>query len=750
MDTHSRFICSIISKHPACKNAPPFFSILCALLIGSCTLIQNESSGAGSFDTLSWNKLEQSYPLINHWHFRHGDSLAWALPDYDDNHWEKLYEDSDRTKALSVYADQYGVMWFRVHLWADTSMVSKMLALSTNLLGACEIYMDGKLVRTIGTLGISRKKEVSGFRIKSIPLPFSWDRPGAHLLAFRITNYSEKEKAYYIHFSSNTGFIQFESKISKLDNEMNGLLDFSDESKILIFSGIFITLTLFHFVLFLYYRKNRTNLYYSLFTFFLSIIFFGSYQIISGTDLHATQQIVLLEMCAVFLAPLFFLALLYQVFYKRLLPVYWILIVLLVAAGLFLFYTENKSIGGLLIAIFLIGVIIETIRIFVRAWVKKKDGAGIFLLGILFPPIGTLLLWIISIIAGKIGLPGWEKSLSRILEQFFGYAMLLSVSVSMTIYLARDFARMNKKLQLQLREIKQLFEKTVVQESERKRILENQKTELERKVIERTAEVTEQKGEIERKNRDILDNLNYAKRIQSAILPETSLIHNSLPDSFILYRPKDIVSGDFYTFSHKDNRILLSVADCTGHGVTGAFMSMIGSSQLNQIINERGITQPAKILNHLNTGIAEALKQNATDVNDGMDIALCSFSPDTRSLEFAGANRPMWLIRGGEWFEIKPDKLAIGGFRVQREAVFTNHEIQLQPGDAIYLFTDGFADQFGGPDGKKMLSKRFRELLISMQSESMQEQERKLNHYFDKWKNSLEQVDDVLVIGIRI
>ncbi|HRH65547.1 MAG TPA: SpoIIE family protein phosphatase, partial [Bacteroidia bacterium] len=317
-------------------------------------------------------------------------------------------------------------------------------------------------------------------------------------------------------------------------------------------------------------------------------------------------------------------------------------------------------------------------------------------------------------------------------------------------YLARDFARMNKKLQLQLREIKQLFEKTVVQESERKRILENQKTELERKVIERTAEVTEQKGEIERKNRDILDNLNYAKRIQSAILPETSLIHNSLPDSFILYRPKDIVSGDFYTFSHKDNRILLSVADCTGHGVTGAFMSMIGSSQLNQIINERGITQPAKILNHLNTGIAEALKQNATDVNDGMDIALCSFSPDTRSLEFAGANRPMWLIRGGEWVEIKPDKLAIGGFRVQREAVFTNHEIQLQPGDAIYLFTDGFADQFGGPDGKKMLSKRFRELLISMQSESMQEQERKLNHYFDKWKNSLEQVDDVLVIGIRI
>ena len=165
-------------------------------------------------------------------------------------------------------------------------------------------------------------------------------------------------------------------------------------------------------------------------------------------------------------------------------------------------------------------------------------------------------------------------------------------------------------------------------------------------------------------------------------------------------------------------------------------MSMIGSSHLNQIINERGITRPSEILNHLNTGITEALKQNDKDVNDGMDIALCSLDLQNLRMEYAGANRPLWLFRDSEWIEIKPDKLPIGGFRVNREAVFTNHELELRQGDTIYLFTDGFADQFGGPEGKKILSKRFREILMSMQTISMQDQKKKLESFFDDWKKN--------------
>ena len=727
-----------------------FFLAILRLALAWIMIPDSTSLTAGSLDTLHWDKLKKGHDLLGHWYFKMGDSLAWASPSYDDSHWNTLIGDSAQEAADSIYKEFYGVAWFRTHIWIDSSVASKMLALSSNIIGACEIYIDGKLVRTIGTLAVDGKTEKSGFTIKATPYPFTLDQEGEHLLAFRISNLSEKEKTYYINFGSNIGVIEFAAEISQLETEIEHLVDFSQESKILILSGIFITLSLFHFVMFLYYRKNRTNLYYSLFTALLFFIFFGAYLIIRGADLQTTQQLALLEICAVFLVPMFFLALLYQVFYKRLLLIYWILLTVLLAAGYFLFFTENEGMGLSLLIGFIITIIVETIRIFIRAFVKKKDGAGIFLLGIFIPPLGTFGLWIIREILGKMGYAVWEKNMDEVLGQFFGYSLLLSVSVSMTIYLARDFARMNKKLQQQLREIKQLFEKTIVQESERKRILENQKSELERKVTLRTAEVMHQKAEIELKNRDIVDNLNYARRIQSAILPEIKLIYETLQDSFILYKPKDIVSGDFYTFSQKENRVIIAAADCTGHGVTGAFMSMIGSSHLNQIINERGITQPAHILNHLNTGIASALKQNETEVNDGMDIALCSFHLDELRLEYAGANRPLWLIRNGELTEIKPDKLPIGGFRINRDAVFTNHELKLQKGDAIYLFTDGFADQFGGTFGKKMLSKRFRELLISLQSIPMSDQEKKLEQFFNEWKNSMEQVDDVLVIGIRV
>ncbi len=209
------------------------------------------------------------------------------------------------------------------------------------------------------------------------------------------------------------------------------------------------------------------------------------------------------------------------------------------------------------------------------------------------------------------------------------------------------------------------------------------------------------------------------------------------------------MSGDFYTFSQLNGKVVIAAADCTGHGVTGAFLSMIGISLLNQLVNQGGITQPAQILNQLNTGIVSALKQKASDISDGMDIAICSFDMSHRLLEYAGANRPLYLIRNGVFEEIKPDKLAIGGFRLNTDAVFTNHQIEFTTGDIVYIFSDGFADQFGGANGKKMLSKRLREELISLKDLPMREQEKRLNEYFDTWKGSYEQVDDVLLIGIR-
>jgi len=281
---------------------------------------------------------------------------------------------------------------------------------------------------------------------------------------------------------------------------------------------------------------------------------------------------------------------------------------------------------------------------------------------------------------------------------------------------------------------------------------------LEEKISIRTVEVLQQKFELEKKNeliaeknKEMTDSLNYAKRIQAAILPKTELIHSAFEQSFILYMPKDIVSGDFYSFSHKGNKILIAAADCTGHGVAGAIMSMIGSSLINQIINEKGITDPAEILNQLNTGIIDALKQTENSSHDGMDISLCAFDLENMEVVFAGANRPLWLVRNETLEVFKSDKYPIGGLQIDHKESFNRQQIKLQKNDSVYIFSDGYADQFGGMLGKKLMTKKFKEVLLSIQDKSMNEQGIYLNQFIKDWMGGeFEQVDDMMVIGLKI
>ncbi len=262
--------------------------------------------------------------------------------------------------------------------------------------------------------------------------------------------------------------------------------------------------------------------------------------------------------------------------------------------------------------------------------------------------------------------------------------------------------------------------------------------------------------EIEEKNKDITDSINYARRIQQAMLPSLDGISRALPDSFVLYRPKDVVSGDFYAFARREEKILLAAVDCTGHGVPGAFMSMIGNDLLNQIIIERNITTPALVLNHLHEGVRSALKQDSeqAETRDGMDVALVSLeSAEGRTtLHYAGANRPLWIFRnsGEAVTEVKPDKYPIGGMQSEEKRIFSHHTFHLAKGETFYLFTDGFADQFGGEQGKKFMSKNLRDILLGIQHKSMQEQLSFLEHTFDSWKGKHQQVDDVLMIGVRV
>ncbi|MHB8259956.1 MAG: two-component regulator propeller domain-containing protein [Bacteroidia bacterium] len=279
---------------------------------------------------------------------------------------------------------------------------------------------------------------------------------------------------------------------------------------------------------------------------------------------------------------------------------------------------------------------------------------------------------------------------------------------------------------------------------------EKQKVELINK------EVIEQKATIEHKNLEMTDSIKYAKNIQEALLPAITNLRKDFPESFVLYMPKDIVSGDFYWFANRDGKHLFAAADCTGHGVPGAFMSIIGNSLLNEIIGEQHIYQPAEILNHLHVGVKTALNHNKGEFErrDGMDIALCSFNKSTMTLEYAGANRALWIYRKGTTEKaeiIKPDKNPIGGiehdFEVKRQ--FTNHSIKMEIGDCIYIFSDGYADQFGGDKGKKFMVANLQRTFSEITDKDMQTQYEHLRQVFINWRGSYEQIDDVLMIGIR-
>ncbi len=268
-------------------------------------------------------------------------------------------------------------------------------------------------------------------------------------------------------------------------------------------------------------------------------------------------------------------------------------------------------------------------------------------------------------------------------------------------------------------------------------------------ISERTAEVVKQKEVIEMKNKDITDSINYAKRIQEAILPTRERFKSVLPDSFILFKPKDIVSGDFYWMSEKNDLIFVAAGDCTGHGVPGAMVSVVCSNALNRAVKEFGITDPGKILDKVRDLVIETFeKSEKEDIKDGMDISLCTINTKTKEVQWAGANNPLWFIQGQEIKEITADKQPIGNSDNPRP--FTTHKVKLTKGDEIYLFTDGYADQFGGPKGKKFKYKQLEQKVLEGRSLDMIVQRDNLNTTFERWMGNLEQIDDVLIIGIRV
>jgi transcriptional regulator with GAF, ATPase, and Fis domain len=254
---------------------------------------------------------------------------------------------------------------------------------------------------------------------------------------------------------------------------------------------------------------------------------------------------------------------------------------------------------------------------------------------------------------------------------------------------------------------------------------------------------------LESTNQKFTSSINYAKRIQEAILPQMSTIRHHLPESFVLFKPRDIVSGDFYWFHTTREKIFIAAIDCTGHGVPGAFMSMIGNDILNEVVVNIGIEEPDYILSELHIGVRSALKQEQTSNQDGMDLAICVIDRVAQRIDFAGAKSPLVYVKDGEVHTVKPNRFSVGGYQHKAYRPFKKHSISTAGVDAFYLFSDGFQDQFGGVNDRKLRSNNFKKILLQIHKEPMKKQEELLEKAFNEWKGNTRQIDDVLVVGFR-
>lgn len=260
--------------------------------------------------------------------------------------------------------------------------------------------------------------------------------------------------------------------------------------------------------------------------------------------------------------------------------------------------------------------------------------------------------------------------------------------------------------------------------------------------------IKEQHKLLEQKQQEILSSISYALRIQNAILPSQKTIKQNLEQYFILYKPKDIVAGDFYWIEKVNDGILFAACDCTGHGVPGAMVSVVCNNALNRAVREFALTQPAAILDKTAEIITENFSKSENEIQDGMDISICLLNVQSKTLQWSGANNPLWLIRNGELTETKANKQSIG--KSDHIQPFANHKFQMEAGDTLYIFSDGFADQFGGKPEKKLTRKRFKELLLSIQQLPMTEQGAALENFITSYRKETEQTDDILVMGIKI
>ncbi|OJJ20964.1 hypothetical protein BKI52_10335 [marine bacterium AO1-C] len=528
-----------------------------------------------------------------------------------------------------------------------------------------------------------------------------------------------------------------------------------------VFQGVFWILILYNLILFLIV-KNKTYLFYSLYMVFIALysLYYQGFTreyVFSEIPLY---NAVVWAVCANIIAVLYYAFMRSFLNTAQLIPktdrwirYYMVFRLILLPVELFTYYgLRNSPLTDLLTlcstaidALFASFVLVVLYR-------TRDIAARYFIVGAVFLYTAVILM---------VLLHGYSKLVYAIIYQLGTSLEVLLFSLGLGYQVK---ATEQEKQNAQKALITQLHEKETLQRKHAE--------ELEVKVIERTNEVMQQQEEliqytehlkeanqlIEDKNAKIIESINAASNIQTAILPQLDRMKRVLPELFVFFKPLDIVSGDFYWFAHhtpeemntSGEKVILAAVDCTGHGIPGAFMSILGDTYLNHIVNIERITSPDIILNTLHRGIRQALNQHITHNRDGMDLSIAVIDYKQKKLEFAGAKNALLYIQNGEMKELKGDKFSVGGEQREQERIYTKQTISLEAPTTIYLYSDGFQDQFGGTDNKKFLKSRFRELLFQYHKLPMEEQHHRLEDALHQWMDGYEQIDDILVLGTTV
>ncbi len=595
-------------------------------------------------------------------------------------------------------------------------------------------------ITNLARLYVPDTNGVYTIKISGDGIPFEEKDVPHRNTVFQIRLYPEMESQFYMLLGSDGEVINLPLEISTREKFRER--DYAEQ----YFMGIYYGMLLFAFLLYFYFfwvMRQRVFFYYVFYVLSIALLQFSldglSAQYFFPNNPWMASHIVLFSASMT----LFFVTNYAKEFLdtathfpKLTTYVYNIIIILA-----FLFFGMSMFNGFIYELVFpLVNIfsLLATLIFLYTVWLRHKKGAPVtrlFTIAFVFLTIGAVVFIL--------------NNLSLIPNNFLTENSLKLGNGMEVIFLSFSMVKRFRELQ---EEKEKAQAETLKQLQEMNRMTDQINVQLEKQVIERTAEIVAQKEIIEAKNKDITDSIIYTRRIQDAVLAAPGLFETHFQNSFIYYQPKDIVSGDFYWFTKRNDKIIVASADCTGHGVPGAFMAMLGSTLLNEIVSEKGITQPSEILNSLRYGIINSLKQGnaSSDTKDGMDIALICYDKTTGILEYSGAKNPLYIIRNNDLIEVKADRFPVGVYSKDELQPFANHSEKIQPNDCIYIFTDGFADQFGGADGKKFKYSQLRELLLKIHLLEMKDQKTALVNTFESWKGKLDQVDDVLMIGIRL